>query len=58
MWLASILFYAVRISEYGDLDGLSLEMNSKWIDLAMLIIVPILLLPYLYEFTWACLELA
>ena len=56
MWVASILFYAVRISEYGD--GLSLEMNSKWIDLSMLIVVPIALLPYLYEFTWACMEIA
>lgn len=56
MWTASLLFYAVRMSEYGK--HLNFDMSSKFIDLAMLIVIPFLLIPYLYEFTWACFEIA
>jgi hypothetical protein len=56
MWLASLLFFAVRMTEYGK--HIPYDMTSKWMDLAMVIIIPFLLIPYIYEFVWACFEIA
>ena len=55
MWVASLLFFSVRMSEYGK--NLAYDMSSKWVDLAMLILIPFMIVPYLYQLAWGCLEI-
>jgi len=51
---ANIQFYSTRLSEYG----VSLEKNdaSMGIDIAFLVIVPFMFLPYIYKMGWAIVD--
>ena len=40
------MFFAVRLSEYGK--TIPIEMDSKFLDFAMVIVVPFMLIPYIY----------
>ena len=54
MCTASLLFYAARLSEYGN--NLPAEVDSKYLDLTMVIIIPFMYIPYLYATGWGILQ--
>ena len=54
MCAANLMFFAVRLSEYGK--TIPMEMDSKYLDFAMVIVVPFMFIPYIYEVAWGALE--
>ena len=54
MCTANLMFFAVRLSEYGK--TIAIEMDSKYLDFAMVIVVPFMFIPYVYQVAWGVLQ--
>jgi len=49
------MFFSVRLGEYGI--HIPVEMDSKYLDLAMVIVVPFMFIPYIYEMAFGMLQI-